>query len=129
MKMKFTGRLALFAMFALLLAVGSASAQTTATILGSIKDQSGAVLPGADVTVTAVATGQTRTAPTNERGEYRIPGLAVGDYKVEAKLTGFQSEVRQGITLVIGREAVVDFTLQVGNVAESVTIKIGRAHV
>jgi hypothetical protein len=125
MKMKFAGKPAPLAAFALLLvvsSVGRLSAQTTATILGSVKDQSGAVLPGAEVTATNVATSISRTVPTNERGEYRIPALGVGDYKVETKMAGFQSEVREGITLNVGREAVVDFTLNVGNVAESVTI-------
>jgi hypothetical protein len=102
--------------------VSSALAQTTGIILGSVKDQSGAVLPGAEITATHTDTGISRTVPTNDRGEYRLPALAVGDYKVETKMTGFQSEIRQGITLVVGREAVVDFTLNVGNVAESVTI-------
>ncbi|MSO21428.1 MAG: TonB-dependent receptor [Acidobacteria bacterium] len=125
MKKNFAGKVAAFAAFALLLLVGSAinaRAQTTGTILGSVKDQSGAVLPGAEVTAKHTDTGTTRVVPANERGEYRIPALAVGAYTVEAKMTGFQVEVRSGITLVIGREAVIDFTLNVGNVAESVTI-------
>ncbi|MSO20349.1 MAG: TonB-dependent receptor [Acidobacteria bacterium] len=110
------------ALLLILVSARNASAQTTATILGSIKDQSGAVLPGAEVTATHTETGITRTVPANEHGAYRIPALAVGAYSVESRMTGFQTEVRQGITLVIGREAVVDFTLNVGNVAESVTI-------
>ncbi|MGH9785886.1 MAG: carboxypeptidase regulatory-like domain-containing protein, partial [Terriglobia bacterium] len=55
-------------------------------------------------------------------GEYRVPNLAVGTYEVQVELAGFQTSIRQGITLTLGREAVVDFSLQVGNVAEQVTV-------
>ena len=102
--------------------LGSLAAQTTGTILGTLKDQSGAVLPGAEITVTNIDTGISRTATSGARGEYRISGLAVGTYDIQAGLAGFQSGVRKGITLTIGREAVVDFSLQVGNVTEQVTV-------
>jgi hypothetical protein len=95
---------------------------TTGTILGTVKDQSGAVLPGASVTATNVETGITRNTTSGSRGEYRLSALAVGSYEVHAEMTGFQGSLRSGITLTIGREAVVDFTLQVGNVAEQVTV-------
>ena len=95
---------------------------TTGTILGTVKDQTGAVLPGATVTATNAETGISRSVTTEARGEYRIPALSVGTYDVQTTMTGFQGGVRQGITLTIGREAVVDFTLQVGNVAEQVTV-------
>ena len=109
----------------LLLAVAGIStlaAQTTGMILGTIKDQSGAVLPGAEVTATNVDTGISRTAVSGSRGEYRIPALNVGTYDINAGMAGFQTGVRQGITLIIGREAVVDFSLQVGSVTEQVTV-------
>jgi len=102
--------------------LGSLAAQTTGTILGTLKDQSGAVLPGAEITVTNIDTGITRTATSGARGEFRISALAVGTYDIQAGMTGFQSGVRKGITLTIGREAVVDFSLQVGNVTEQVTV-------
>jgi hypothetical protein len=93
-----------------------------ATVLGNVKDQSGAVLPGANITITNIETGINRTAVTGARGEYRVPALQPGSYEVKIELTGFQSEVRKGITLSVGQEASIDFTLSVGNVAESVTI-------
>jgi hypothetical protein len=80
------------------------------------------VLPGAEVTATNVDTGISRTAVSGARGEYRIPALNVGTYDVNAGMAGFQTGVRQGITLTIGREAVVDFSLQVGSVTEQVTV-------
>ena len=82
---------------------------TTGTILGTVKDQTEAVLPGATVTVTNVETGIVRSATTGSRGEYRILALAVGTYDIQASMAGFQTNVHKGMTLSIGREAVVDF--------------------
>jgi hypothetical protein len=98
------------------------AAQTTATILGTVKDQSGAVLPGAEITATNTETGISRVTVVGARGEYRLVAMPVGSYTVQASMTGFQSELRNGITLSIGREALVDFTLSVGNVSEQVTV-------
>lgn len=97
-------------------------AQNTGTILGTVKDQSGAVLPGAAVVAINVETGIVRTSVTGNRGEYRLQALGLGGYEVTANMTGFHGEVRTGITISLGREAVVDFTLAVGNVAEQVTV-------
>src|SRR5437867_8338308 len=113
--------------FALVLCIGAwlvtdLSGQTVATILGTVKDESGAVLPGATVTVKSVETGSVRTAVTDETGRYRVPQLAVGNYEVQAELPGFQIAVRQGILLTLGREALVDFTLKVGELSEKVTV-------
>src|SRR5215813_2368667 len=92
-----------------------AVAQTlTGTILGTVKDQSGAVLPGATVTATNTQTGIARNDTTGARGEYRISALGLGDYQVAVTMSGFQGETRNGITLTVGREAVVDFALAVG---------------
>ncbi|MBI4478821.1 MAG: TonB-dependent receptor [Acidobacteria bacterium] len=101
---------------------GILAAQNTGTILGTIKDQSGAVLPGAEVIAKNVETGSSRSIVSGSRGEYRIPALAVGTYEVQATMAGFQTGVRQGIALNLGREAVVDFSLQVGAVTEQVTV-------
>ena len=77
----------LFVLFAALFAtVGCANAwaQATAQIGGTVKDQTGAVLPGVEVTVTQTETGATRTAVTNETGSYQLPNLPIGPYKLEA---------------------------------------------
>ncbi|MBI4483068.1 MAG: TonB-dependent receptor [Acidobacteria bacterium] len=94
----------------------------TATISGTVKDQTQSVLPGVTVKVTNVETGLVRTVLTGDLGQYHVPSLAPGNYQVEAELVGFQTAVRSGITLTVGREAVVDFTLRVGEVAERVTV-------
>jgi hypothetical protein len=95
---------------------------TTATISGTVMDQTNAVLPGVSMKITHVETGSIRTAVTGRRGEYRLVSLPVGEYEVEASLAGFQTNLRRGIELTIGRDAVVDFTLNVGDVAERVTV-------
>ncbi|MBI3895040.1 MAG: TonB-dependent receptor [Acidobacteria bacterium] len=95
---------------------------TTGTILGTVSDSTGAVIPGANVVVRNVDTGITRTVTTDSAGRFRAPQLGLGSYEVTAESTGFQTAVRTGITLTIGREATVDFTLQVGAVAERITV-------
>lgn len=95
-----------------------AMAQTTATISGLVRDGSGAVIPGASVTAKNVETGITRNTLTDETGRYQLLNLGVGRYDIEASLSGFQTSVRSGIGLAVGDQTVVNFTLQVGQVAE-----------
>src|SRR5207247_4324006 len=84
---------------------------------------SGAVLPGVNVAIQNQDTGISRTVTTNETGRYSAPALGLGNYQVTAQLEGFQSQVRSGIALTVGREAVVDFTLAVGSVTQTVEVK------
>lgn len=95
---------------------------TTATISGVVKDTTGAVLPAVTITVTNLDTGIKRAAVAGEEGRYHVPQLAVGNYEVQAELPGFQTGVRSGIKLTVGREAIVDFTLSVGEITERVTV-------
>src|SRR5215470_16648230 len=95
---------------------------TTATIAGVVQDSSGAVIPGVLVTVKNLDTGITRTATTDEGGRYTVPDLTLGNYEAEAQLAGFQTEVRSGISLTVGRSAVVNFALKVGQLSDKVTI-------
>ncbi|MSV35162.1 MAG: TonB-dependent receptor [Bryobacterales bacterium] len=91
---------------------------TTATISGRVADSSGAVLPGAQVVIVNENTGITRTATTDSAGRYNAPALSLGNYKVTASTQGFQTEARSGITLTLGRQAIVNFDLQVGAVSQ-----------
>src|SRR5438105_838355 len=95
----------------------------TATISGTVHDESGAVLPGATGMIQNQDTGISRTAVTNETGRYSAPALGLGNYQVSVQLAGFQNQVRSGITLTVGREAVVDFSLSVGAVTQTVEVK------
>ena len=78
----------------------------TATISGTVRDASGAVLPGANVVVLNQDTGITRTVTSNTSGRYAAPGLGLGNYRVTAQQAGFQTQVRSGIALKIGRAHV-----------------------
>ena len=95
---------------------------STAAISGTVKDMSGAVLPGTAVTVKHLETGLTRATESEANGSYTLPALPVGQYEVSAEKMGFKQEVRRGIDLVVGEEAVVNLTLQVGSVVEQVTV-------
>src|SRR3989454_607252 len=98
-------------------------AQTsTATILGTVKDTSGALIPGVSITVKHTESGLTRTVVSGERGGYNVPLLPVGPYELTTTMPGFKQQVRTGINLVVGEEAVVDLTLEVGANAEQVTV-------
>src|SRR5256885_253422 len=83
------------------LTCGSAWAQATAQISGSIQDSSGAVLPGAEVTATQTDTGISRMTISNETGSYVLPNLPLGPYKLEASLPGFRTFVQTGIVLQV----------------------------
>jgi Carboxypeptidase regulatory-like domain len=98
-------------------------AQTsTATILGVVRDASGALIPGVSITVKHTESGLTRTVISSERGSYNVPLLPVGAYEITTTMPGFKQEVRSGINVVVGQEAVVDLTLEVGAAAEQVTV-------
>src|SRR5205809_1178970 len=98
-------------------------AQTaTATIVGVVKDTSGALIPGVSITVKHTETGQTRTAISSDSGSYNVPLLPVGAYEISTTMPGFKQQVRSGINLVIGQQAVIDLTLEVGAAAEQITV-------
>jgi outer membrane receptor protein involved in Fe transport len=106
----------------LAVAVTARAQVTTASILGTVQDETGAVLPGVTITVTNVETGVSRAAATDAQGRYLVRQLALGEYEVKAELAGFQTSVRRGIQLTLGREAVVDVTVKVSEVVESVVV-------
>lgn len=96
------------------------------TITGVVTDESGAVLPGASVMIRNVETGATRDLITGPDGRFRAPNLPPGPYQLTSALEGFTSVERTGIQLTVGREAVVDFTLKVGQLKDVVTV-VGEA--
>src|SRR5207247_4692457 len=98
-------------------------AQTsTATILGVVKDTTGALIPGVSITVKHTDTGQTRTAISSETGDYNVPLLPVGEYELTTTMPSFKQEVRRGINLVVGQQAVINLTLEVGAPEEKVVV-------
>ena len=104
-----------------------ASAQeTTATITGTVTDQSGGVLPGVTVSAKHVATGRAFEAITNAEGNYLVTLLPIGNYEVTFTLSGFRSRMVQGVTLAVNDRVKIDSTLSTGGVSEVVQVT-GRA--
>jgi hypothetical protein len=93
-----------------------------ATIFGTVKDTSGATMPGVTIEVRNTGTGVTQTVVTNEQGRFTLPDLLLGVYDVQASLAGFQTVVHKGLTLTVGSQNAVDFSLPVGQVEETVTV-------
>ncbi|MBI4443739.1 MAG: TonB-dependent receptor [Acidobacteria bacterium] len=106
----------------LVVAASSQAQVTTGAISGTVADSTGAVLPGTTVVVLNEDTGVSRTVVADATGRYGAPSLNPGRYKVTARLEGFQTEVRSGILLTVGRQAIVDFQLQVGAVTQTVEV-------
>jgi len=117
----------LFASLAVLLGCAAAWAQGTAQLSGTVKDQSGAVLPGVEINATQTATGAKRASVSDETGNYVLPNLPIGPYVLEAGLPGFKSYVQSGIVLQVGANPVINVVLQVGQVAEQVEVQADAA--
>ena len=112
----------------LLLAPAGAAAQIgqTATLTGTVVDQSGAVLPGVTVTVTGESLiGGARAAVTDENGVYRFPALPPGTYSVSAELSGFKPFTQEDVRLQLGQTITVDPRLEVGGLQERITVQGG----
>src|SRR5713226_8996434 len=115
-------------LLALFLALFSsyAWAQTQLGILfGTVTDTSGAVVPGAAVSVENVSTGLKRGAVTDMKGQYQLAGLPTGRYTLRVEKEGFQTEVREGIALSPGAAIGINLSLVVGKVSEHVTVEAG----
>lgn len=95
---------------------------STAAIFGTVTDSSGGVVPGVDITVTNTETGISQKVTTDKSGRYEVHFLAPGPYLLTATVTGFKTETRSGIVLTVGQRAVIDLTLQVGELTEVVKV-------
>ncbi len=113
----------MYRLLLLSLAGGVLFAQTSAGILGTVTDQTGAGLAEAAVTIRNVETGAVRAVLTDKGGRYAAPALGVGRYQVSAEHAGFAPQTKTGIALVVGQEAVVDVSLPLGGVREAITVE------
>src|ERR1700736_5008075 len=106
-----------------ILGTGQAYAQVSgATLTGTVKDSSGAVIPNAQVVITDVATGVSRTVSPGSAGLYIAPNLLPGTYEIHVSAMGFSTAVQKGVTLTVGAQQVLDFTMQVGQMAQTVEV-------
>ena len=94
----------------------------SSTILGTVQDETDAVLPGVSVTATNLGTNQSRTVISDDEGRYRVSQLSSGTYEVQAELSGFSTGVRRPIVLVLDSQAVVNFSLSIGQITERVVV-------
>ena len=123
-------RLCFLAFLVLVLAgLPSRSFAQNATIVGTVTDPSGSVIPNVSVTVTNVDTGRTITFPTNEDGQYVVPDLPVGHYNVKATAEGFRAAERGGIVLNVGDRLRVDFRMAVGAKTETISVEANAIQV
>jgi Carboxypeptidase regulatory-like domain/TonB-dependent Receptor Plug Domain len=95
----------------------------TATISGRVMDMSGAAVAAAEVQVKNNATGGAQTTASDEQGRYTLADLPVGEYDIHVSKAGFSNMVRTGVTLTVGAQSVVDFSLQVGQQLETITVQ------
>ena len=115
--------LLLFCVVSLMLVIGSRGmAQTTATVSGVVTDESGGVLPAVQLAITNAGTGIQRTFTTDTSGRFVVFQLPPGSYKLAATLAGFETLVRDEITLTVGQIATLNLSMKVGSVTEQVTV-------
>jgi len=106
-----------------------AQSVSTAQISGTVQDQQGAAIPGAEVKVTQTETGATRSLTTSADGSYAMPNLPIGPYQFEVRKAGFAAYVQKGIELQVNSNPVLNATLQVGSVTQTVEVDAGAAMV
>ena len=93
-----------------------------ATLSGTVTDQSGGVVPKTTISIKNTATGVTRPSTTDQAGFYSVPNLLPGTYEITVAAPGFSSEVQTGINLTVGQQQVLNFTLQIGQVTQTVQV-------
>src|SRR5438876_2968980 len=115
-------RMVWFLVAALILSLPAFGQRSTATLSGTVTDQTGAVVPGAQVTATAVATGAATTTQANSEGFYILTGLLPGVYRLRVENPGFQAYSQDNLVLQVNRPATVNARLTVGSQTETVTV-------
>ncbi len=115
-------RLAVMILAAVLLPAAVFAQLTRGSIAGTVRDASGAVVPGATVTVTSIATNATQTVQTDSQGFYRVPALEPGTYRVVTELSGFRTVEQRDVAVRTALETPVDFKLDPAGVGETVQV-------
>lgn len=111
-----------FCILLLCLTATLAGQSNVASITGVVSDSTGAVVPGAAISITNTETGIVSETVSNQSGVYLVPSLIIGQYQVSVKATGFKSQTVQNIALSIGQRLRLDLTLAVGDIAEAIEV-------
>src|SRR5580704_17184168 len=127
--MKATGRLGVYLLALAGLFGGAAWGQTNGSIRGIMNDPSGAVVPGATVTVTLNGTSSQRSVTSDKDGGFDIPELAVGTYDLTAEAQGFKKFVAKDVVISIGHVNFITITFQVGAANDTVTVEANAVQV
>ncbi len=117
------GNISISVLLVLVLTLASVAQIVGGAISGTVRDPSGAAVPGASIVLTNIETGLQRSMMTSDVGRYSIPSIAVGHYKLQVSQAGFQSLVRADVNVAVGQVTVVDVTLRLAGVQEEVTVK------
>jgi len=112
---------------ATLFSVGAWSQTQLAAVSGTVTDQSGAVVPGASITIVSQGTGLQRSALTDTAGEYRFAGLPTGGYSLRIEKPGFQSQLREGVELTAAAEVTINSRLAIGDLSQQTTVNANAA--
>ena len=115
-------RLTSFVLVTLLGAASLAAQVATGTIVGVVADSSGAVIPGAVITVVHQGTKETRQVRTNDRGEFNVPYMRIGEYAITAEAQGFQTRTQTGIHLQVDQTVKLTFSIIVGAMSERIEV-------
>src|SRR2546428_5163425 len=110
--------------FFVILAAQTCAQSSTATVSGTVSDSTGALIPGVSITATNTQTGIVTTVITNESGTYNFASLQPGVYNLSAELSGFQTHTYSAVQLGLSQQVRLNFTLQVGGVAQSVEVTV-----
>src|SRR5262245_30039528 len=110
--------------FSLALPIHAFAQTINATVGGTVSDTTGALIPGVTITATNLATGIATSVLTNEAGAYNFASIQSGTYRVSAELPGFQTQTYNNVVLGVSQQVRLNFTLQVGAVAQSVEVNV-----
>src|SRR5580700_8344982 len=117
----------LSAALAVLFSIAAWSQTQLATVFGTIADPTGAVVPGASVTIVSQGTGLKRSTLTDAAGLYRFAGLPIGNYSLRMEKAGFQSQVREGVELTSASEVIINSQLTIGDLQQQTTVSANVA--
>ena len=128
---KFSDAILVFALgaFSLLCSNPAYAQGGGATLSGTVTDLSGAVIPKAQISAKNAATDANRSSETNSNGFYTVPGLPPGNYAVSVTAAGFSTALRTNVTLTVGAQQILDFTMQVGQINQTVEVSVEAPNV